>query len=295
MTTQPTAFYASIANLKLLSARFDLGNGLELRDRYSCIFAAPMLAFSRPVHQGQPTPGPWVPAQIGYHHEADVELVIPAHYRHPKLSHEEIARVLVVMLRLQLNPEILMLVSSTASLDELALSSGVTPFAKEVRHRYFRLSLVSPPNVQQALPWVKQYWPVAADLFANNAAFRLAMEAFETGQFVESSALALVSIWGALEGIFVGEKNELSFRLSMYAATYLKPPGQARLDLQKRIAKLYTKRSAAAHGAPSHQSEDVTESFVLLRDAIVAMIHAGKVPTRADLNDLLLGGSKEAA
>ena len=290
MPTPPFPFYASVANLKLLAPIFDLGQGLALRQQYSYIFSAPMLAFKKPDMPGMSTPGPWRAVASGYHHEAEVELSIPAAYRHPKLAHSEVARVLVILMRLQLDPRILMLVVADTSFADMASAEAGAANTREVHHRHFQLGLLNDPNVAGALPWVRDYWPIAADLFASNAAFRLAMETFEEGQFVQSSAMALVSIWGALEALFVSEKTELSFRLSVYLATYLKPNGLERLALQKKVSKLYGKRSAAAHGIPKHEPADITESFVLLRDAIVAIIVQGKAPTRADLDELLLGG-----
>jgi hypothetical protein len=59
--------------------------------------------------------------------------------------------------------------------------------------------------------------------------------------------------------------------------------------LQKEIAKLYDKRSAAAHGKPKHDEEDLLASFNLLRRVLMTIIENKNVPSREDLEDLLFG------
>ena len=99
----------------------------------------------------------------------------------------------------------------------------------------------------------------------------------------------MVSIWGALEALFSPSTTELKFRVSALIAAFLEPPGMERAKLQKEIAKLYDKRSAAAHGKPKHEPEDLLSSFNLLRRVLIAIIASGKVPSKNDLEGMLFG------
>jgi hypothetical protein len=133
------------------------------------------------------------------------------------------------------------------------------------------------------------HWTATHQLLNGNSEFALAVEAIDTGQFVQSTALALVSLWGALEALFSPSTSELKFRVSALIAAFLEPPGTGRATLQKEIAKLYDKRSAAAHGKPKHQPEDLLATFNLLRRVLIKMISSGKVPSKDDLEGMLFG------
>jgi hypothetical protein len=136
---------------------------------------------------------------------------------------------------------------------------------------------------------VGERWEVTHRLSLSNAEFSLAADAMDSGQFVQSTALTLVSLWGALEALFSPSTSELKFRVSALIAAYLEPPGKARLDLQREVAKLYDKRSAAAHGKPKHTAADLLATFQLLRRVLLSMIDAGTVPTKSDLEERLFG------
>ncbi len=92
--------------------------------------------------------------------------------------------------------------------------------------------------------------PVALQLVGHIAEFSLAMEALDGSQYLQKSSLALVSLWAALEALFLDTKSELRFRISAFIASYMEPLGKGRADLQRAVAKLYDQRSAAAHGKP---------------------------------------------
>jgi hypothetical protein len=129
----------------------------------------------------------------------------------------------------------------------------------------------------------------AKALRAKSAEFDLAAYAMDAGQFQHSTALTLVSLWGALEALFVGDRNELRFRVSSYIASYLVPYGLGRDKKQKEIAKLYDKRSAAVHGLPNHSGDDVLATFILMREVLMKIVDEGEVPTREKLEKCLFG------
>ena len=64
-----------------------------------------------------------------------------------------------------------------------------------------------------------------------------------------------------------------------------------RLDAYRTVAKLYDKRSSAAHGKPSHTSDDVVDSFNLLREVLSKILDNNHVPTKEELESLLFGST----
>ena len=61
----------------------------------------------------------------------------------------------------------------------------------------------------------------------------------------------MVSPWGALEALFSPSTSELKFRVSSLIAAYFEVPGVERVKCQREVAKLYDKRSTAAHESQS--------------------------------------------
>jgi len=72
-------------------------------------------------------------------------------------------------------------------------------------------------------------------------------------------------------------------------AAFLTPPGDARQERQKEIAKLYDKRSAAAHGKPKHSEQHLLDTFNLVREVLIKIIDRGSVPTADELDKMLFG------
>lgn len=130
---------------------------------------------------------------------------------------------------------------------------------------------------------MQRHWEDALDLLESNAAFRFGMDAMESAQTHQSSALGLVSVWGALEALFTGSTTELRFRVSALIAACMKPPGPERVAEHKRVLKLYDARSAAAHGAPKHTHDDLLASLELLRRALIKIIREKTVPAKEEL------------
>jgi hypothetical protein len=61
------------------------------------------------------------------------------------------------------------------------------------------------------------------------------------------------------------------------------------MEQQKRIASLYDKRSAAAHGKPKHAAEDLVATFTILREVLIKFIEEGHVPTKQECEERLFG------
>ena len=73
----------------------------------------------------------------------------------------------------------------------------------------------------------------------------------------------------------------MKLRVSALIASYLEPPGEERYTLQRRVAKLYDKRSSAA--------QDILDTFKVLRSVITSIIENRHVPTKEELEKGLFG------
>jgi hypothetical protein len=282
--------HAGLSGLELAEDSLDLGEDILLKRTYAHQFAPFMLAFAKPK-AGQPHPGPWKAANGGFAFDITAELFIPAALEKKYESKVGLARLLVFLLRLGVNPAITLPAFANASFSALAdmpvSAVKLQPFETERRH--FPLGVVGRQVTAAEATWVKERWPIAHRLTSSHAEFEIAVEALDRAQFVQQHALTLVSIWAALEALFSPSTSELSFRVSALIAAYLEEPGNARLGRQKSIAKLYTKRSAAAHGKPKHDQQDLLDSLNLLREVLTKMLDSGHVPTKEELEARLFG------
>jgi len=122
--------------------------------------------------------------------------------------------------------------------------------------------------------------------------YRLAYDSAADAPFLKDPRTAMARIWSGIESLF-DVQNELSFRLSMYAAVLISDDLEQRIDVQARFKRLYTLRSKAVHGAKMDASkleEALTSSWSLLRDLLMACIRTGpSLPSTADLDQALLG------
>ena len=286
--------HAGLSGIELEEDDFDLGEGIRLRRTYAHQFAPFMLAFAKP-NPGQPHPGPWKATRGGFAFDITAELYIPAALEEKYGSNVGLARLLVFLLRLGVSPAVTLPAFANASFNSLAKMDDaevlLQPF--ETAQRHFPLGVVGGQVVAPAVIWVKERWPIAHKLKISHAEFELAVDALDSGQFVQQHALTLVSLWAALEALFSPSKSELSFRVSALISAYLEEPGPARLARQKSIAKLYTKRSAAAHGKPTHDQQNLLDSFNLLREVLTKMLDDGKVPSKEQLEAGLFGATAQ--
>jgi hypothetical protein len=160
---------------------------------------------------------------------------------------------------------------------------------EELEVRRFALAVDGGVPNAAAATWVADRWPTALKFLSESAEFALAVDALTIGQYVHRSALTIVAIWAALEALFSPSTSELKFRVSSLIAAYLENPGEARGTRARAVAKLYDKRSAAAHGKPTHDKTHVVESFNLLREVLTKMLDEQRVPTKGELEAMLYG------
>jgi len=284
--------HAGIAGIELQESTFSLGHGLTLSKTYAHLMAPFLMAF-KPAPRGQHHPAPWKPALGGSSFDIDAELFIPADIERTFGSRFEVATTVLFLLRLGVNPAITLPVFANYAFNELAnvKDGAALLYPYEVQSRHFPLGVDGGLATSDSISWTAERWPVAQKMINESAEFALAVYAIDGGQFLRQSALTLVSLWAAIEALFSPSTSELTFRVSSLVATFLEPPGAARHDLQRSVAKLYAKRSAAAHGKPKHEPEDLLATFNLLRRILMAIIDRGSVPSKEELEQLLFGVS----
>lgn len=283
--------YLGMSGFKTSESILSFGEGIELRPTYAHIVTEHILAYEEPQRPGGFYPKTWHATSNDFGVNILAELFIPIEYKHGKLTPEEVGKIIASLCKLYISPQIDLRIISDKPISSFkevqtkggelaALLLGSTPKA-------FDFTLKSDEDENLRIEWVKDNWVKAANLLSLSNEFKLAFDTINNVQYIHNSAMALVSIWGALEAIFSPHKAELVFRVSSHLAAFLEPRGPKRLELQKEIVKLYGLRSAAAHGSPKHQVGDVVRTLSLLRRAIIQMIHNEKVPDREMLESLL--------
>lgn len=276
--------HAGLANLNLEDEFYDLGEGIILRQVYAHLFASFMLAFNKPTGSG-PHPGPWKAARGGLGFDFSAELIVPHNIEERFGSKIDVVNTILFLIRLGVNPATTCPAFANYSFTTLRdiSNSEAMVFTYEIQPRHFPLGVAGEYLTAPAAVWIKERWQITHELLKKSPEFSLAVEALDSGQFIHKSALTLVSLWGALEALFSPSTSELKFRVSSLIAAYLEPAGTARMSRQKEIAKLYDKRSAAAHGKPNHESEHLLHTFNILREVLTKIIDEGHVPTKDEL------------
>lgn len=293
--------HVGLTGLQLGENRIDLGRGIALQGA-DATFMSPLVLVNT-NEQSMRIPGgigadglPPLPQPAfwqfgGERKVVTAELVIPATINARFSQQLGVAKFIVAVLRLWTNPAIGMHAMSPSSFSTL-LDAGQNKrwvHALETIPRYIGLGLVDDGSIIESLLWVRSNWEAAYRLYVSSSEFRLAADALDSAQFLHNEALALVSLWAAMEALFSPSTSELKFRVSSLIASYIEEPGAKRVALQKRVAALYDKRSAAAHGKPKHQKEDLVATFELLRRILIKMIHCKCVPSKEQLELSLFG------
>lgn len=280
--------FVGISGLPMDDDHFDIGDGITIKRTYAHLMMPYIVAFERP-EPGKAHPAPWEAAEQQAGFDIEAELFVPE--KIDGVADWEIARALTFLLRLGVNPAGVAPLMASHSLQEFPTLKSGTPrklMPLEVRRRYFALVAQGSLNAANA-KWLGECWRVVHRLSKESAGFDLAMAAMDAGQFEKNTSFTLVALWGALEALFAGDRNELKFRVSSNIAAYLMEYESDRGIYQKEVARIYDKRSAAVHGVPKHDNDDVLNTFTVMRAALMRMIETGKVPTREDLEKRLFG------
>jgi hypothetical protein len=281
--------YAGISGIVLEPETFDLGDGDILSRTYAHLMSPYLMAFAPPGPQGH-HPAPWKPAKGGHGFDIHVELRVPSSTRFSNsFDTREVVWWIAALLRVLQWPFLTVPVLSdqpfqlVPKIDE---EPTLEPF--ELEQRIFKA--VDPMTRTlglSALSYVKEKWVPVAQLLAQNSKFYTAMKAFDSATVSGRSSASMLALWGAIEQLFAPTRVELRFRVASLLASYLEHEGEKRLDLYKKILKLYDVRSVAAHTAQEVDSDPIVHTYVLMRNALARMIDEVAVPTQDDLERLL--------
>jgi hypothetical protein len=283
--------YAGVAGIGYQNQDFELGEGIIIRSTYAHLFAPYMMAF-KPPGKYKHHDGPWKPAKGGITYDILIEIEVPETTTLKAFSKEEIAWLIVSLIKISDHPYV-----STPILSDISFNRVVeddiepTLIPNEVKRRIFRptkdvVSYLS----EETLLWIKGTWKDVATLMTKNPQFNTAYKAFDTAGFEGSTASSLITIWGAIEQLFSSNSGELRYRVASNLAAYLEAPGEKRLDLYKRLLKLYNERSTAAHTSKPIEQGPLLESYVYLRNALIKIIQTDKVPTATDFEEKIFKG-----
>ncbi|MFI5023398.1 MAG: hypothetical protein ACHQRJ_17335 [Alphaproteobacteria bacterium] len=286
--------YGGLAYVELAANIFDFGDGLYLRRTYAHLMSPQLMAFS-PALSGGHHPPPWRPARGGFAYDIKVELGVPTTVSLPGgLSPDDMIWWIAALMRLARYPYLIVPVIADRSFSEAAHSKDepiLRPFETERR-------ILQPCEPEghildaTELDWVRRKWASGARLMQLNPTLQRAFRAFDSCTVRGQTSSSLLAVWGGLEQLFSPSPGDLRFRVSSYIAAYLESPGPNRLTLYKTMLELYGERSRAAHTAAEINEGPLLQSYVVMRNALVKMIDAGQVPTKADLELLLFCADK---
>ncbi|MFM5404860.1 HEPN domain-containing protein [Aeromonas veronii] len=289
MNIQEDPIYAGVSGVPKDVGEIDFGSGVILRPTFAHLMAPFLLAFA-PAPPNSHHPGPWAAVNGGLGLDIHAELYIPDSFSPPNFF-DRLNTVwwITSLLRLALSPQIHVPVISNEPFHEISKDSKnarILP-VEAFTHRYHG-SLYEPKNVDESISWVVRTWKEGQGLMRDSR-FNDTYQALDSIWCVPSPSLALVTLWGALENLFSPSKQELRFRVSANIASYLEAPGNGRLDLQKRLLKLYDSRSGAAHGANKDVTEALAETKDITRRVLYKIFETRNIPTKEDLERELFG------
>jgi hypothetical protein len=116
--------------------------------------------------------------------------------------------------------------------------------------------------------WIKLHMETALR-FVNEPRFQNAMQALTSFHCIPFSTMCLLVAWSGLEALF-GVDQEISFRLCLYVANFLKSGGD-RYSAFEKLRRSYSDRSRVAHGAAT-KAKAVSEHAMYTRDILRACL-----------------------
>ncbi len=281
--------YGGIAGVILPVESFALGEGIELRQTFSHLFSANMMAFSPPGPAGY-HPGPWKAAKGGFGYDIEVEICTPNRTTlGDAFDGQEIIWWIAALLRLSAYPYLSVPVISNHSFRDIPnIQEEPTLIPFETERRIFETSETSNRTLSvDDLTWVKEKWKAAGLLLNENSKFYNAFKAFDSATLRARKSASMLAFWGGIEQLVAPTPGELRFRVAAFLASYLERPGASRLELFRRVLKLYNERSTAAHTAKDVETKPLVETYVLMRNVIVRMVDEAKVPSQSELESML--------
>ena len=291
MSLKEFELYGGLAGAELPVEQYNLGRGITLSKTFAHLMAPFMMAFGRP-EPGEPHPAPWRAAKGGFGFDVLSQIHVPREFAPPNwFDRLNTVWWFVALLRFRASPYLVVpVVASGAFAKAVRDDENIHFWPMEVENRLLMIERNASREITvDALDWIKRHWWDAGVLMNRSGEFNLLFQACAQCIFARHPSLALLSLWGALEGVFSPAKTELRFRISSNIAAFLELPGSGRLELQKKVAKLYDARSQAAHGGCDVPADALSDTYALTKRVIEKVVEANHVPTREDLDAALFG------
>jgi|SRR5579872_5854374 len=132
------------------------------------------------------------------------DLTIPAAFEAVPRGKVALANTIVFLVRLGVNPAVTMPVLSNYPFADLAKipDNEAELISFEGQYRYYPLTVDGGLATNDSAEWIRSRWETTHSLIDESAEFALAVDAISTRQFVRSSALTLVSLWGPWKPCF---------------------------------------------------------------------------------------------
>lgn len=223
-------------------------------------------------------------------HRVDHELYVAKRIAETPQGALNLAYELISLLRLKTNCLINGITFSNTPWDQVAAHAGDV-FIQPLEDPRPPLWASQSNITQDDLHWSAERLIRDFDL-REHPSYRLAYESAADAPFLKDARTAVARIWSGIESLF-DVQNELSFRLSMYAAAFISDDIGERIAIQAKFKRLYALRSKAVHGAKMEDAklrEMLSSSWSLLRDLLLACIRTGSsVPATAELDRAFLG------
>ncbi len=290
MSPEESDLYGGLAGGSLPIEQLELGGGITISRTYAHLMAPFLMAFHPPVNGLHPAP--WRPASGGLGWDILGQIHVPKDFKiEGWWDRINIVWWVIALLRFRASPFLTVPVVANGPFADGVSVEGIQYWPVEIENRMVWVEKEHSREIREAdLLWIKEHWLDATNLVKAKTEFYLLFNACAQCGFTRNPALAMLSLWGALEGIFSPAKVELRFRISSNIAAFLEHSGERRLALQKEVAKLYDARSSAAHGSSEDQAEALVETYALSKRLIIKMIETRHVPSREDLEKALFCG-----
>lgn len=281
--------YGGLAGLKLDQDSADLGNGIIVRQTYAHFMAPFLMAFAPAAH-GEPHPGPWEAVSGGgYGIDIHVELMVPKDLASPPYF-DRLNTIwwLTALLRLKGAGHLHVPIVANRSFQDKESSRSERSLVpvEFLPRQLVGAEIISVASLED-VAWLRGCWVKGALLMHESPVFNEAFQAFDAAGQISNPSVAMLTIWGALEHLFSPAKQELRFRVTANIASFLEPPGDERLALQRSLMKLYDERSAAAHGTKTKSADAWQRTYEVGRRALLKILEVGQVPTAKDLERAL--------
>ncbi len=279
MDPEKLPLFGGVAGATLSVDKFEVCDGLVLRQTYAHVMSPYMLAFQRPERAGQHHPGPWKTTRGGVWLDVEIEIALQVGARPTGFDRLNTLWWVLALLRLSTGARLRMpVVSDTAFSGIVESSAEPTLWPIETLPRQLH-TMPDPPEVigEKELLWVRQAFGPGSELM-NDEAFGRAFQTFDDVIWAHSPGSAIVMTWAALETLISPGRFDIAKKLASSLAALLEPLGAKRERLFQQLKLLYETRGSSAHASRSPEAQQLFESLGVARRAFIACIDNRELP-----------------